>query len=94
MINIRILVDLCLAQLQSIRRWERDAREDLAYFISFKSHSCQILAVAGAVIEAVRCLREGGTEPSRLIPFVEPYLPFYDSIRDEPEFIELLAEID
>jgi len=33
-------------------------------------------------------------EPSGVNPYVEPYLPFYDAIRDEPEFIELLADID
>jgi hypothetical protein len=28
------------------------------------------------------------------MPFLEPYLPFYDSLRDKPEFIEMLVEID
>jgi len=28
------------------------------------------------------------------MPFLEPFLPYYDPIRDEPEFIELLAELD
>ena len=80
--------------VRSIRRWDRDAREDLTYLMGYKAHSCQILAVAGAVTEAVACIREGLTEPSSVNPFIEPYLPFYDGIRDEPEFIELLAEID
>jgi hypothetical protein len=25
---------------------------------------------------------------------MEPYLPYYDTIRDEPAFLELLAEIE
>jgi hypothetical protein len=27
------------------------------------------------------------------MPFLEPFLPYYDSVRDSPEFIELLAEL-
>jgi TolB-like protein len=80
--------------VRSIRRWEPEAVEDLAGYILFKNQTCQILAMAGAAREAVRCIREGIAEPSNLIPFVEPFLPFYDLIRDEPEFVELLAEID
>jgi len=42
---------------------------------------------------AVKCLRTRFTGPSYASPFLEPYLPLYDSIRDEPEFIELMDEI-
>ena len=27
------------------------------------------------------------------MPFMEPYLSYYDSIRDEAEFVSLLADI-
>jgi hypothetical protein len=43
---------------------------------------------------AVKCIREGLIEPSHVTPFLEPYLPFYDAIREQPEFIEMLTEID
>ena len=78
--------------VRSIRRWERDAPKDLASYIGFNNDACQILAMAGAAAEAVNCIRRGIAEPSEIIPFVELHLPFYDSIRNEPEFIELLAE--
>ena len=28
------------------------------------------------------------------MPFIDPYLPYFDSICDEPEFVELLAELE
>jgi hypothetical protein len=28
------------------------------------------------------------------MPFLEPKLPFYDPIRDEPLFVELVEELD
>ena len=42
----------------------------------------------------VECIQSSLTEPSYEIPFIEPYLPYYDSIREEPEFVEFLAELD
>jgi len=39
----------------------------------------------------VDCLREAYPKPSTAFPFLEPYLPYYDPIRDEPAFVELLA---
>jgi len=50
--------------------------------------------MAGASAAAVECIRESLDEASLVFPFLEPHLPYYDSIRDEPKFIELLAEID
>lgn len=48
----------------------------------------------GASREAVKCLRRSFEEPSYAMPFIDPFYPHYDSIRDDPEFVELLAEID
>jgi len=42
----------------------------------------------------IDCIRDGLEEPSAILPFLEPYLPFYDSLRDQPEFVEMLIEID
>lgn len=50
--------------------------------------------MAGATTAAVDCIREALVEPSLALPFLEPYLPYYDSIRDQPEFIALLSELD
>ncbi len=27
------------------------------------------------------------------MPFLEPFLPYYDSMRDEPVFVDLLADL-
>jgi hypothetical protein len=52
------------------------------------------LGIAGAGAAAVECIQESLDEIGLMLPFQEPLLPYYDSIRDEPEFIELLAEIN
>jgi hypothetical protein len=49
--------------------------------------------MAGATAAAVECIRTGLAEPSMVMPFLEPFLPYYDSIRDEPEFVELLVDL-
>ncbi len=50
--------------------------------------------MAGAAAAAVGCLRRGFAEPSNVHPFLEPYLPYYDPIRDDPAFRSLLAELE
>jgi len=77
-----------------IRQWRRGAAGDATEKMFNWRFTCQILGIAGAVSEAVDCIRTGLVEPSWVFPFLEPYLPFYDSIRGEPEFIELLAELE
>lgn len=48
----------------------------------------------GATDAAVECIRDGLVEPSYVTPFLEPYLPFYDPVRNESAFKDLLKEID
>jgi hypothetical protein len=50
--------------------------------------------MSGAAEAAVACMRTALSEPSDFMPFLDPYLAFYDPIRDEPEFIELMAELE
>ncbi len=38
--------------------------------------------------------RTGQKLPSFVVPFIEPYMPYYDPIRESPEFAELMAEIE
>jgi hypothetical protein len=59
-----------------------------------QANACQTLGMAGAAAAAVDCLRKAFAEPSNAHPFLEPYLPYYDPIRDDPAFIDLLAEIE
>ena len=76
-----------------IRRWNREGASDWPDRTFYRDLTCQILGMAGAAEAAVTCLRTGLSEPSRVMPFLEPYLPYYDSIRDEAVFVELLAEL-
>lgn len=77
-----------------VRTWERNAAEDLAEAYYFRHEVCRILGMAGSTAGAVECIRKGLAGPSLVMPFMEPYLPYYESIRDEPAFIELLSELD
>jgi TolB-like protein len=77
-----------------IRRWRREAVNDKTELAAFHHESCRILGIAGATASAVECIRTGIAEPSDVIPFIDPFMPYYDSMRDSPEFVELLAEID
>jgi len=77
-----------------IRRWRRGVTEDLTDLAYIRHRACRMLGMARATAAAVECIRTGLAEPSFIMPFMEPFLPYYDSMRDEPEFVELLAEIE
>jgi TolB-like protein/tetratricopeptide (TPR) repeat protein len=79
---------------QLIRRWRRETTKDYFTELAFNLHiSCRILGIAKATAAAVECIRTGLAQPSYVIPFVEPFLPYYDSMRDEPAFVDLLTEL-
>ena len=78
----------------TIQRLLRDARQDMTNYSTEADQACKILGMAGATAAAVDCLREAFSKPSAAYPFMEPFLPYYDSIRDEPAFVELLAEFE
>ncbi|MEE4280241.1 MAG: hypothetical protein V2I82_17380 [Halieaceae bacterium] len=71
-------------------RW-RDPDSDRAWWLGQRQHDCQFLAMAQSK-EAVPCLRSLLTEPSRAHAFYEPLLPFYDKVRETPEFRQLISE--
>ena len=76
------------------RAWLREASQDLAELATLRHHACRALGLAGAIPATVECLRSGLAEPSLVMPFLEPFLPYYDSIRDDPGFVALLAELE
>ncbi|MEQ8516486.1 MAG: winged helix-turn-helix domain-containing protein [Chromatocurvus sp.] len=76
---------------QLVRTWRRKARQDIAELISQRHYACRVLALAGAVSATLECLRSGLAEPSRIMPFLEPLLPYYDSMREDPRFVEFLT---
>lgn len=76
-----------------VNRWRQNAEsEDATGYIHVMPYACRTLAIANAVAETVDCLRRGFTEPSYMKSFIEPYLPYYDPIRESPEFQALFAE--
>lgn len=76
-----------------VRVWMRLASEDLAELANMRHFSCRALGMAGATVAATECIRTSLVEPSAVMPFVEPFLPYYDSIREQAEFVDLLTEI-
>ena len=81
--------------IRIIRRWFRDyADQDVPEKALNMDFACQLLGLSGAAEEATACIREALRAPSFAMPFLEPYLPYYDGIRDAPIFIELLRELE
>jgi TolB-like protein len=77
-----------------IRNWFQSSKQDLAERALNWNLACEPLGMAGAAEAAVRCIRDGLLEPSAIIPFYEPHLPYYDPIRNEPVFVELVQELN
>jgi tetratricopeptide (TPR) repeat protein len=76
-----------------VRAWYQGGAKDLAGRGLFWDIACQILGIAGAAEATVSCIRQGLELPSGVMPFIEPHLPFYDPIRNEPVFVELVEEL-
>ncbi len=76
-----------------VRAWYQGGAKDLAGRGVNWDKACQALAIAGAAEAAVKCIRQGLEQPSPIMPFIEPHLPFYDPIRNTPEFIKLVEEL-
>ena len=77
-----------------IRRWRRGSVGDETERAAVHHFICRLYGMVAATEQAVDCIRTGLVEPSNVTPFIEPFLPYYDSIRDEPLFVELIADID
>ena len=78
-----------------VRTWLREATQDLAELANQRNYACRALAMAEAAVTAtLECLRSALEEPSRVIPFIEPFLPYYDSIREDPRFVEFVAKLN
>ena len=75
-------------------RGMRAMEMDRAGLLGFGHYGCRIFAMATATAAAVDCLRRFLVEPSAAAYFLEPYLPYYDGIRQEPGFVELLDEVE
>jgi len=81
------------AAFNALQIW-RDPNWDRAEWMA-RSYLCEMLALINteaAALEAIACLRSVLTEPSIGMLFVEPLLPFYDSLRERPDFKALIEE--
>lgn len=67
---------------------------DWWFRIYYRSDACRVLGMIAATDAAEQCIRDGLQEKSHVAAFIEPYLPFYDSLQDKPAFTKMLAEID
>ena len=76
-----------------IRLWYAATQRDPLARFFVRELACRALGMAGSASAAVDCLREGFVEPGFVIPFIEPALPYYDAIRDDPGFVTLLGEL-
>jgi TolB-like protein len=79
---------------QFTRQYYKGTGTDWASRLVNRDRTCRILGMAGAADAAVKCIRDGLAEPSRIMPFLETRLPHYDAIRDEPVFVELVASLE
>jgi TolB-like protein/tetratricopeptide (TPR) repeat protein len=77
-----------------IRDWFRVIEADLTEKAVNWELACRALGMAGAAEAAVKCIRDGLEQPSSVTPFLEPYVPSYDHVRDEPVFVELAEDLD
>ncbi|MGK7296941.1 MAG: hypothetical protein ACNS61_14145, partial [Candidatus Wenzhouxiangella sp. M2_3B_020] len=75
-----------------VRRWFREAEQDLAERVILRHHACRALGLAGATSAAVECLRSAIAEPSQVHPFIEPHLPYYDPIRNDPAYADFMTD--
>jgi len=76
-----------------VRTWFRGAVRDLAQRLNLRHNVCRALGMAAAASAAVECLRSAFEEPSWAHPFIEPFLPYYDSIRNDSQYVEFMAEL-
>ncbi len=79
--------------LRGLRAWERETLSDWAIRISDREMMCGMYAMLELAQETVDCLRTGLEEPSQVDPFMSPWRPFFDSVRETPEFQAFLAEL-
>jgi tetratricopeptide (TPR) repeat protein len=56
--------------------------------------TCQLFGVVGDAQSAVACIRDGLEGPSMVVPWFETLNPYYDPIRETPEFMELVEELN
>jgi len=79
---------------QRVRSWQRGASKDLADLTNNRHLACRALAMAGAVAASLECLTAALGAPSLVMPFIEPFLPYYDPIRGDARFERFLNDLE
>jgi TolB-like protein len=75
-----------------VRHWQREAAGDYAALANHRHYGCRALAMVNAVPATLACFRSALAEPSVLMPFIEPLLPYYDGMREDSRFQAFVAE--
>lgn len=78
---------------QILREYQRKLSGQYTAQMMTRQDICRLFGLANAASAAVECLRAGIAKPSRVTPFLEPLLAYYNGIRDSEAFRELLAEL-
>ncbi len=76
-----------------LERWEVLSLVDWNWRMQFREAVCGTWGMMARHVEAVACLRRGFEEPSQMVPWMTPFQPEYDAIRETPEFQALLSEL-
>jgi TolB-like protein len=77
-----------------LHRAVRAMEADPAVVVSWSHYVCRMFAMVGALESTVDCLRRVLTKPSAAQYFLEPMLPYYDVMREEPMFVEMQADFE
>ena len=65
---------------------------DLTEITMNHHNACRVLAMVSSQ-QTIICLTKAFETTSLAVPFFEPYLPFYDSVRETDAFKNMLANI-
>jgi TolB-like protein len=77
-----------------IRRWEAAYASDITERMNIGDLKCVMLAMISETNSTVECLRSQFQQPSYTLPFLHPHLPFFDAMRNEPVFMEMMKDIE
>jgi hypothetical protein len=75
-------------------RWEQTSRIDVMDRWLNLGYACMVQGMAGLAPGAAQCLRAATIEPNYFFSFYDPWLPFFDPVRESPEFQAVFGELE
>ncbi len=76
------------------RHWDQASQEDAAERWLNLGLACFVLAMAELGPEAAVCLRAATIEPTYFYSFIDPWQPYFDPVRESPEFQQVFSELE